>query len=135
MSADGHLEPPGPLADLGRALAFARGRHADITLTELTALIAVAEHQGITVSSLARLCGFTTATASRSLRSMAPNTMPGALGPKRGLVQLMRGPRENRSRHAFLTPDGQEFCKQIARISSGGRSETAAASDVGPDPA
>lgn len=125
MSADGHVDPPGPLADLGRALAFARARHADITLTELTTLIAVAEHQGITVSSLARLCGFTTATASRSLRSMAPETMPGALGPKRGLVQLMRGPRENRSRHAFLTPAGIDFCKQIARISGGGRQEAA----------
>lgn len=116
MSADG--ESPGAVrgAALARALAFARRTYSDITLTELLTLFTIAENEGVTVCGLARLCGFTEATASRTIRGMAPLDMPGALPPSRGLVQLRRGPTENRSRHAFLTRAGRDLCAQFDRI-------------------
>ena len=92
---------------LARTLAHMRQTYADITLTEIVTFLTIVENEGVTVSGLARLCGFTEATASRTIRGLAPAEMPGALSPSRGLVHLMRGPTENRSRHAFLTPKGR----------------------------
>ncbi|KQY89821.1 hypothetical protein [Brevundimonas sp. Root1423] len=115
MPVEGLCDPK-PIGNLARALVFARSRHPDINLAELMTLMIVAEHPGITVTSVARWCGFNVAQASRTVRRLGPADMPGALGPMRGLVQLMRGPREDRSRHAFLTSEGTGFCDEVAAI-------------------
>lgn len=84
---------------------------ADFSLNELTTLLAVCEHEGLSVSSVARVCGFTEATASRNIRRLAPDDMPGALPPARGLLTLVRAPNDNRSRYVFLTPRGRALCE------------------------
>lgn len=84
---------------------------ADFSLNELTTLLAVCEHEGLSVSSVARVCGFTEATASRNIRRLAPADMPGALAPARGLLTLARAPNDNRSRYVFLTPRGRALCE------------------------
>ena len=99
-----------------RVLRLLRDRHDGFTTTELITLLAVAENEGLTVNGLARLCGFTAATASRTARGLAPAEMPGALAPYRGLLTLMRGPHENRYRHLFLTPRGRGLCREIDRM-------------------
>lgn len=109
----------GYASPLARALAHVRQTHADITLTELVTFLAIVENEGVTVSGLARLCGFTEATASRTIRGLAPADMPGALSPSRGLAHLMRGPTENRSRHAFLTPAGRGFRDDLKTVWEG----------------
>lgn len=85
-------------------------------MTELTVLLAVAENEGLTMTGLALLCGFSAATASRTARGLAPAEMPGALAPFRGLLVLMRGPHENRFRHIFLTPRGRALCREMDHI-------------------
>lgn len=84
---------------------------ADFSLNELTTLLAVCEHEGLSVTSVARVCGFTEATASRNIRRLAPDDMPGALHPARGLLTLARAPNDNRSRYVFLTPRGRALCE------------------------
>lgn len=107
---------PAPATDaLWSALDFACRAQPNLTLTELRTLIAVAREEGMSVLSVARVCGFTGATASRTLRGMASPDAPAALKPGRGLVVLMRGPDEERSRFAFLTPAGRAFCEELAR--------------------
>lgn len=101
---------------LMRLLRHLRARYEGLTLTELITLLAVAENEGVTVNGLAQLCGYTTATASRTARGLAPAVMPGALAPFRDLVVLMRGPHENRHRYVFLTPRGRALCEDIDRI-------------------
>lgn len=86
-------------------------RFADFSLNELTTLLAVCEHEGLSVTSVARVCGFTEATASRNIRRLAPGDMPGALPPARGLLMLARAPNDNRSRYVFLTPQGRALCE------------------------
>jgi len=103
-------------SSLMKALAHLRDRFSTLTLTELTTLLAVAENQGVTVTGLADLCGYTIATASRTTRGLAAPDMPGALPPSRGLVTLRRGPHENRYRYVFLTPEGLELCREVDRI-------------------
>jgi len=107
-AGEARLEP------LLRALLELREQHPDMTLTELIALLAVAVNPGVTVRSAGRICGFKEATASRALRRMAPEKMPGSLGAQRGLVQLMQGPLDGRTRHAFLTPMGERLCEVLA---------------------
>lgn len=108
-------------SSLMRMLRHLRGRHRGFTTTELMTLLAVAENEGVTVNGLGQLCGFTTATASRTSRGLAPADMPGALSPCRGLLVLMRGPHENRNRHLFLTPSGRALCEDMDRILAQGR--------------
>jgi len=86
-------------------------RFADFGLNELTTLLAVGENEGLSVTSVARVCGFTEATASRNIRRLAPGDMPGALPPARGLLTLVRAPNDNRSRYVFLTPQGRALCE------------------------
>lgn len=83
----------------------------DFSLNELTTLLAVCEHEGLSVTSVARVCRFTEATASRTIRRLAPADMPGALPPARGLLTLARAPNDNRSRYVFLTPRGRALCE------------------------
>lgn len=101
---------------LPRVLDLLRGVWDDFSLTELAALTTIAENEGVTVAGLARLCRLTDATASRTIRRLAPIEMPGALEPYRGLVLLRRGPTDNRSRHVFLTQEGRAVCRQIDAI-------------------
>ncbi|RZJ02035.1 MAG: hypothetical protein EON90_00080 [Brevundimonas sp.] len=86
-------------------------RFGDFSLNELTTLLAVCEHEGLSVTSVARVCRFTEATASRTIRRLAPGDMPGALPPARGLLTLARAPNDNRSRYVFLTPQGRALCE------------------------
>jgi len=83
----------------------------DFTFTELATMLAVCEHEGLSVSSVARVCRFTEATASRTIRKLAPGDLPGALPPARGLLTLARAPNDNRSRYVFLTPRGRALCQ------------------------
>jgi DNA-binding MarR family transcriptional regulator len=88
----------------------------DFSFTELVTFLAVAEHEGLSVSSVARVCRFTEATASRTVRRLAPADMPGALPPARGLLTLARGPNDGRSRYVFLTPAGRRLCRSFDAI-------------------
>lgn len=85
--------------------------YGDFSLNELATLLAVCQHEGLSVSSVARVCRFTEATASRTIRRLAPSDMPGALRPARGLLTLARAPNDNRSRYVFLTPEGRALCE------------------------
>lgn len=118
MLAEERARDSGPVAALGRALSFARRTYPDLSLTELVAVVAIAENPGLTISSLALVCGCTMATASRTVRGLAEEGTSGVLGPARGLTRLMRGPTDDRSRHAFLTPEGEMFCIRLGRIIS-----------------
>jgi len=99
-----------------RALSHVRGKHLSLTLTELVTLLSVAENEGVTIKGLSEICGYTMATASRTARQLAAPDHPGALAPYRGLLQLMRGPHENRHRHVFLTEAGLALCRELDRI-------------------
>jgi len=101
---------------LMRALSYVRGQHMSLTLTELVTLLSVAENEGVTIKGLSEICGYTMATASRTTRQLASPDHPGALAPYRGLLQLMRGPHENRHRHVFLTEAGLNLCRELDRI-------------------
>lgn len=116
MLAEDRFEDRGPLGSLGRALDHARRSYPNLSLTELTTVIVIAENQGLTVTSLALVCGFTVATASRTVRGLAEPGSPGVLPPARGLARLLRGPDDDRSRHAFLTPEGERLCIRLGRI-------------------
>jgi len=101
---------------LMKALACLKARNPGLTFTEIVTFLAVAENEGVTISGLAKLCGYTIATASRTARSLTAPEDPGALAPYRGLVRLMRGPDENRSRFVFLTPAGVALCRELDGI-------------------
>lgn len=104
---------------LGRTLGLARRNYPDLSLTELVSLAAIARQPGLTMSSLAAICGYTCATASRTVHGMADSDASGALPPARGLVRVMRGPTDDRSRHVFLTHKGEEFCLGLASALTG----------------
>ena len=87
-----------------------------LSLSEILTFLHVAENEGARIKDVAQLCGFTEATASRSARGLAPPDMPGALSPAHGLLVLVRGPRENTSRHVYLTDRGRALRDRINEI-------------------
>lgn len=103
---------------LAAIVTFLDEAFGDFSLTELSALLAVCEHEGLSVSSVARVCRFTEATASRTIRKLAPTDLPGALPPARGLLTLARAPGDNRSRYVFLTPRGRALCQVLDAMMS-----------------
>lgn len=113
----------------------------DFTFTELITLLAVCEHEGLSVTSVARVCRFTEATASRTVRRLSPADMPGVLPPARGLLTLVRAPNDNRSRYVFLTARGRALCHAIddmigdpARVRLVGADSCPGASELEPRP-
>jgi DNA-binding MarR family transcriptional regulator len=105
-------DPVRTASTLARVLGRLK-RDADLSLTEAITLLAIAENEGITTSDLARVCGHTIATASRSARGMLGPNDPGALHPFRGLVLMRMGPIDNKRRHLFLTPAGRRLCEHL----------------------
>jgi DNA-binding MarR family transcriptional regulator len=100
-------------SSLLEALERLRPLHADLSLTDVLVLLAVAEHPCVGLSDLAFLLDLTTVTASRALRGFAPPDFPEALPPALGLVEIRTSPRDNRSRTAVLTAAGRDL---IARL-------------------
>lgn len=85
----------------------------DITVSEMLALLYVAENGGIRVTELAELMDTTKATASRAARALVSHGDPGALPPSRGWLVMSSNDREKISRHFYLTPLGAEITRKL----------------------
>jgi DNA-binding MarR family transcriptional regulator len=84
-----------------------------LSMGQLAMLLHIVQNEGVRVSDLARLCGVSDATVSRSVRAMAAAGEPGALEPAHGLIELLRG-ADGRARHLALTPRGLQLTRQLA---------------------
>lgn len=102
--------PAGGQTPLVAILLKSRLSLPDLSLTELLVVVTVAQLEGLTVSSVSRLCRLTDATASRTLQRLASH---------RGLVRIAAGPRDSRTRHAFLTENGRKFFLDLEQTSMG----------------
>ena len=89
-----------------------------LSLGQLAMLLRIIQNEGVRVSDLARLCGVSDATVSRSVRAMAAAGEPGALKPAHGLIELLRG-ADGRARHLALTPRGLRLARQLAAALEG----------------
>ena len=89
-----------------------------LSLGQLAMLLHINQNEGVRVSDLARLCGVSDATVSRSVRAMAAAGEPGALKPAHGLIELLRG-ADGRARHLALTPRGLHLAHQLAAALKG----------------
>jgi DNA-binding MarR family transcriptional regulator len=111
-------ERPGAAAPRSRdsilqALLLCRQLHPNFGLNDLISFLYLCENDLITIAELAELCPFTTATTSRSIRSLAEPEAPGALPPRLGLVRLVPNPEDLRGRLLTLTPAGQELRERL----------------------
>jgi DNA-binding MarR family transcriptional regulator len=86
-----------------------------LTLGQLTMLLHVVRQEGVRVSDLARLGGWSDSRVSRGIRAMATAGEPGALAPAHGLVEQLRG-GDARVRHLAPTQAGAALAQALARL-------------------
>lgn len=91
-----------------------------LSLGQLTMLLHVVRREGVRVSDLARLGGWSDSRVSRGVRAMTAAGAPGALAPAHGLVEVLRG-GDARARHLAATPMGAALAKSLVRIVDSGR--------------
>jgi len=87
-----------------------------ISMVQTVLLLYIMESEGLRMSRLSSLSGFSMAVTSRNARSLAPPEMPGALSPKYGLVELLVPPDDGAARHILLTEAGQRLRDQLDRV-------------------
>ena len=85
----------------------------ELRMSSALAFLYVCENEGLNIQELAYVCRFNKATASRSIRALAPPESPGALYPALGLVELFPDPTDTRGRLVFLTARGQDVREQL----------------------
>jgi len=73
------------------ALAEVERAAPGLSLGQLTMLLHVVRREGVRVSDLARLGGWSDSRVSRGVRAMTAAGEPGALAPAHGLVEVLRG--------------------------------------------
>lgn len=98
------------------ALELFRGESPNLWLTNIVTFFYVCENEGINVKELAQIARLQEATASRCVRSLAPEGSPGALPPALGLVELKPNPMDGRGKILTLTPRGRELSDRIDEI-------------------
>ncbi len=97
---------------LSRAIRQIR-QEFDLNITEAATLLAIAENEGCTPTDLARICGYTVATASRTARALLSDGDEGAMAPFHGLALMRSGPRNAKLRHLFLSATGRRLCLRL----------------------
>ncbi|MNX93327.1 MarR family protein [compost metagenome] len=91
-----------------------------LSLGQLTMLLHVVRREGVRISDLARLGGWSESRVSRSVRAMTTAGEPGALPPAYGLVEILRG-GDARVRHLVPTIMGAALAKSLmCSVDSGG---------------
>lgn len=88
----------------------------DITISEILALLYVAENPGIRVKELSALMETTSATASRSSRALLSPADAGVLPPGRGWLLMASNDREATSRHLYLTDEGHSLVDRLNNL-------------------
>ena len=91
------------------ALELFRELGLELRMSSALGFLYVCENEGLNIQELAYVCRFNKATASRSIRALAPPDSAGALYPALGLVELFPDPADTRGRLVFLTAKGQEL--------------------------
>jgi DNA-binding MarR family transcriptional regulator len=115
-------QPTPPLGELERRALLRQEKAIQIlqeatsesaTLLMLSALFAVAQNEGSTVSDLTKKLGAKLSTTSRNLLSLGP------MNRKRGdgfeLVETRKDPKDMRRKRYYLTPKGNSVLRQIVR--------------------
>lgn len=100
-------------SSLLQAVVILRGLHPELTPNAQLSFLYVCENDGLSVSELSALCGFSITTASRASRSLAEAGAPGALAPFVGLVELRPDPFDARSRLIFLNERGKRLRAEL----------------------
>lgn len=91
-----------------------------LSLGQLTMLLHVVRREGVRISDLARLGGWSESRVSRGVRAMTTAGEPGALPPAYGLVEILRG-GDARVRHLVPTIMGAALAKSLmCSVDSGG---------------
>jgi DNA-binding MarR family transcriptional regulator len=80
-----------------------------MSLSHVTALLYIAENEGLNVTELAEICRTTTATASRTARALMAEGAIDALPPFFGLVEAHANPQDSKGRVLFLTDQGRRL--------------------------
>lgn len=83
-----------------------------LSLGQLTMLLHVVRREGVRISDLARLGGWTESRVSRGVRAMTEAGEPGALAPAYGLIEILRG-GDARARHLVPTTTGAALAKSL----------------------
>lgn len=89
-----------------------------LSLGQLAMLLHVVRREGVRVSDLARLGGWSESRVSRSVRAMAVSDEPGTLSPAYGLVEILRG-CDARVRHLVATPAGVALAQVLTALVAG----------------
>jgi hypothetical protein len=98
-----------------RSLELVRRHNRRMGLTDLIALLYIAENEGLYLTQLAYLAGLLTPTASRIARSLASEGDEEALSPFYGLVKIASLPGDYRKR-LTLSDAGRALCDSIDEI-------------------
>lgn len=83
-----------------------------LSLGQLTMLLHVVPREGVRISDLARLGGWSESRVSRGVRAMTMAGEPGSLPPAYGLVEILRG-GDARARHLVPTTLGAALAKSL----------------------
>lgn len=83
-----------------------------LSLGQLTMLLHVVRREGVRISDLARLGGWSESRVSRGVRAMTMAGEPGSLPPAYGLVEILRG-GDARARHLVPTTLGAALAKSL----------------------
>ncbi len=88
---------------------FRAASPAPLGLTHFLTFLYVCENEGLSITELAAIAGLSTATASRSIRGLAPKGALSSLPPYAGLVEVLSfGPQAN-SKTLVLSEQGREL--------------------------
>lgn len=91
-----------------------RTRAPKLTTSQLILLLTVAEKEGMTVGEIARAVDDIEANVSRNIRCLTENHHPWSTGQSHGLLKLLRGAHDGRTRHVVLSPDGRALLRQMS---------------------
>jgi DNA-binding MarR family transcriptional regulator len=87
-----------------------------MSLSHVVVFLYIAENQGLNVTELADICRTTTATASRTARSLMEEGAMDALPPYFGLVEAHPNPQDSKGRVLFLTDTGRRLRDEMDEI-------------------
>ena len=96
-----------------RAVEAMRGLHKSLELSNILVFLYVCENEGLSVSELAQVTGYSKGTASRALRALLERDAPQSLPPGLGLVAFEGNPLDRRGKSIWLTERGVRLRSQI----------------------
>lgn len=114
----------GSISTLLRILTLVKSRAPRLTANQLFLFLTVANREGMMVGEIARAVEDIEANVSRNIRCLTASEHSWSIGQSHGLLKLLRGATDARTRHVVLSADGRALIRQISEAFAGSTTES-----------